>query len=265
MPPTVMRGQPNLESHLGFILSEEEALKTWLTGITVPTPGKTGTTDVGVWFRYPEGERQIKYPFIVIDMLTIEPDFDLFTSTYVQDPTDLYIPSVSPSLPPPPIGLGYSVREFLPWRIVWQVSHYARSNLHDRYLTSIFATDILPVRPFFIYNAADGVDRRTDRLSFQAADTMETTESGTKRIFRKIYTISMLTEIPQNVFTDNGALGYQAMRVLIPVVAREQFDTYFATVLKGQADPIGQFTKDEREAEGEYFHVAHEGVTVSPS
>lgn len=269
MPPTTRIGKPDLESHLGFILSEEEALKTWLTGITVPTkPGSPGTTEVGVWFRYPEGERQIKYPFVVIDMLTIEPDFDLFTSTYIQNPVDLYVPSVSPSLPPAPVGKGYSVREYLPWRIVWQVSHYARSALHDRYLTSIFATDILPVRPFFIFNAADGVDRRTDRLSFQAADTMETTESGTKRIFRKIYTISMLTEIPQNVFnpsTESDVLRYQALRVLIPVVARAQFDSYFAQILKEHPDPIGEFSQDEREAAGEYLYTAHEGHTVYPA
>ena len=220
MPPTALKGQPDLEQHLGFILAEEEALKKWFTGITVPSLQGGDPIEVGVWFRYPEGERQIKYPFIVIDLLTLEPDFDLFTSTYYQsDPDTLYVPSVSQHLPPLPDngwGMGYDVREYLPFRIVWQVSTYARSALHDRYLTSIFTTDLLPVRPFFVYDAADGVDRRTDRIGFQAADTLETTESGTKRIFRKIYTISMLTEISQTVFTDpNDYSRHQALRVLL--------------------------------------------------
>jgi hypothetical protein len=173
--------------------------------------------DVGVWFRYPEGERQIKYPMIVIDMIAIEPEYDLFTSTYIQDPVNLYVPSTSPTLPAlPSAAFGYDVREYLPFRIVWQISHYARSALHDRYLTSIFATDMAPARPFWVTNAADGVDRRTERISFQAGDTMESTESGTKRIFRKIYTMSMLTEIPQTIFnTPEGYAAYEALQVLL--------------------------------------------------
>ena len=102
----------------------------------VPTrPGSRATTQVGVWFRYPEGERQIAYPFITIDLLTVEPDYDLFTSTFIQDPTDLYQPSFSPHLPPMDWGhRGYKVREYLAMRLVWQVSAFARSALHDRYL-----------------------------------------------------------------------------------------------------------------------------------
>ena len=60
----------------------------------VPTrPGYEGTTEVGVWFRYPEGERQLAYPFITIDLLTVEPDYELFTSTFIQDP-DGPVPAV---------------------------------------------------------------------------------------------------------------------------------------------------------------------------
>jgi len=260
VPPTALRGQPDIERHLGFILSEEEALKDWFTGITVPSARGGDAIEVGVWFRYPEGERQIKYPFIVIDMLTLEPDFDLFTSTFYQDPVNLYVPSVSPKLPNISRESAYAIREYLPFRIVWQVSTYTRSALHDRYLTSLFTTDLLPVRPFFIHNPADDVMRRTDRVGFQTADTLETTESGTKRIFRKIYTLSMLTDIPQNTFTDDGFYGYQALRVMIPVVAREQFDSYFASILKDH--PSDAFTEAERKKAGEYFRIAHEGQNV---
>jgi hypothetical protein len=264
VPPTALRAPPDLVAHLGFILAEEEALKQWLTGLKVPTrPGTEGTTDVEVWYRWPEGERQIKYPYITIDFLTAEPNYELFTSTFIQEPRGLYQPSFSPTLPPVPAGMTYNVREYLVMNLVWQVAVYSRSALHDRYLTSIFMTDVLPPRPFFIYSAADDLHHRTERVSFQAADTLETTESGTKRVFRKIYTISMLTEIPQNVFTDpEGYSSYQALRVLIPVVARPQFDTYFARILNGHSDPIGEFSQDQREREGEYFYIAHEGDTA---
>ena len=262
MPPTALKAEPDLVKHLGFILSEEEALKSWLTGIKVPTrPGESSLTDVGMWFRWPEGERQIQYPYITIDLLDVEPNFDLWTSTYVQDPKGLYQPSVSPTIPQPPWpGMGARVHNYLAMDLTWQVAVYARSALHDRYLTSIFHTDILPMHPFWILNPADNVYRRTERVGFQAADSMETTESGTKRIFRKIYTITMLTEIPQDVFSD--IYVYQALRVLIPVVAREQFDSYYRTILNGHADPIGEFSDEERQEAGEYFYIHHQGINT---
>jgi hypothetical protein len=256
-----LKAEPDLVEHLGFILAEEEALKKRFEGIVVPTrPGDPATTEVGVWFRYPESERQIAYPFVTIDLLTVEPDYELFTSTFLQDPTDLYQPSFSPTLPPLDwSSRGYKIREYLAMRLVWQVSTFCRSALHDRYLTSIFMTDVLPQRPFWI-DSVDGVARRTDRIGFQAADSIETTESGTKRIFRKIYTVSMLTEIPQNYFTSpEGFSAYQALRVLIPVVAREQFDTYYQQILRGHADPMSEFTNEERANAGEHFYVSHEG------
>jgi hypothetical protein len=256
----LLKAEPDLVAHLGFILSEEEALKSWLTGVKVPTrPGSTDYTNVNVWFRWPEGERQISYPYITIDLLSVEPNYGLWTSTYIQDPNGLYQPSVRPDLPPPPQDQVYNIREYLAMDLVWQIAVYSRSALHDRYLTSIFTTDILPPRPFFITNPADDVARRVDRLAFQTADAMETTESGTKRIFRKLYTISMLTEIPQQRFFDD-IVGFQALRVYIPVVAREQFDSYFAQFIDGQLHPTEDFTDEEREAGGEYFYVAHEGA-----
>jgi hypothetical protein len=262
-----LNAEPDLIEHLGFILAEEEALKNHFTGIKVPSrPGYPAMEDVGVWFRYPEGERQLRYPFITIDLLTVEPDYDLFTSIYIQDPTDLYWPSFSPELPPLPSDTrGYNIREFLAMRLVWQVSTFTRSALHDRYLTSIFMTDVLPQRPFWI-ESIDGVARRTDRIGFQAADTIETTESGTKRIFRKIYTVSMLTEIPQNSFADpDGYSRYLALRVLIPVVDQAKFDHYFKTILSGHADPVDEFTDKQREEAGEYSVIAHEGRLTPPA
>jgi hypothetical protein len=254
--------EPDLEEHLGFLLAEEESLKKYLSNIVVPTkPGSAETTKVGVWFRYPEGERQIKYPYITIDLLSVEPNYELFTSTHIQDPTNLYRPSFSPTLPAPLPGMTYNVREYLAFTLTWQVAVYSRSALHDRYLTSIFATDVLPPRPFFIDSLADGVARRTDRTGFQAADTLETNESGTKRIFRKIYTLNMLTEIPQQRFPTD-LYGYQALRILIPVVAREQFDNYFHEILEGHVDPMSEFTTEERAAEGEYGVVALEGINT---
>ena len=233
----------------------------------MPTPGKPTAPPikVGVWFRFPEGERQIKYPFITIDLLSAEPAFDLFHSDHWEDTEGLYRPSFSPTLPPPPFGFArWAVRNYLPFRLMFQVSHFARSNLHDRYLTSIFMTDVFPVRPFWVISPADNVFRRTELVGMNASNTPETTESGTKRIFRKFYTVAMLTDVPQTRFTTND-IFYQALRVYVPVVEREAFDTYFAQIVKDQSDPLNDFTQEERTEAGEFFTVVHEGREMPPA
>ena len=255
--------EPDLVGHRGFILAEDDALKAHLTGLKVP-PRPESTPDefeeVGVWFRFPQGERQIQYPFITIDLLTVEPDYNLFTSVYWQDTHKLYRPDFSPTLPIPPDGWprqDWRVMNYLPFRLVYQVSHFARSALHDRYLMSLFMTDVFPCRPFFLHVAADDTMRRVEILSYVQGDAPETTESGSKRIFRKMYTLSMLAEIPQDRLLDNAV--YKALRVLIPVVAQDQFDEYRRKVLDDNPDPINTVSQEDRDLAGEYFHITHEG------
>lgn len=262
--------EPDLFGHRGFLLAEEAALKSHFSGLKVPAIGSNGLpdpalppVDVGVWFRFPQGERQLKYPFIILDMITVEPAFDLFHSdhweTDAPDRPGMYRPSFSPGLPLPPFGnTEWRVKNFLPFRITFQVTHFARYSLHDRYLTSIFTTDLLPVRPFFIKVAADDTWRRVENLGMANNSMPETTESGTKRILRKAWTLTMQAEIPQNRFTEDEGWAYKVLRVLIPIVHREQFDSYFANILDGHPDPLTEFTKEEREAEGELTYVLHE-------
>jgi hypothetical protein len=171
-------------------------------------------TEVDVWFRYPEGERRIKYPFITIDFLAINPSYDRWTSIHhvpedyasFDDPVSgeqvrkgMYIPSTSPTLPEKESETtGYNILPYLMHTLMYQVTVNTRSALHDRYLLSRFMTDIFPPRPFFIGVDADMTWRRCELLSMQQGDTSETTESGNKRIFRKIYTITIDAEIPQD-------------------------------------------------------------------
>jgi len=208
-------------AHTGLILAEDAALKEYLMGITVPD--KNGMTNVDVWFRYPEGERRIKYPFITIDFLGMSPAFDRWTSVFsmpedfssFENPvtgevlsTGMYIPSVSPELPAHTVtpgnttSRGYEIKPYLMYTLMYQIAVHSRSALQDRYLLSRFMTDILPPRPFWIGVEADQTFRRCELVEMQPADTMETTESGNKRIFRKIYTITMDAEIPQSTIEE---------------------------------------------------------------
>ena len=94
---------------------------------------------------------------------------------------------------------------------MYQVMVHCRSSLHDRYLLSLFMTDLVQVRPFWVGVDADMTWRRVERVDFAQADVPETTESGTKRIFRKVHTISMLAEVPQAAFVES----YLALRVFL--------------------------------------------------
>ena len=205
-------GYVDTYNHLGLLLAEDAALKTYLMGLTVP--GRDGEMEeVHVWFRYPEGERRIKFPFITIDFLAINPSYDRWVSEHTVDPdycqfrdpvtqevvrTGMYVPSTAPALPEVTEGYNYQIEPYLMYTLTYQIAVHSRSALHDRYLTSRFMTDVLPPRPFFIGVEADATWRRCELQAMQQADMSETTESGNKRIFRKIYTISMDAEIPQS-------------------------------------------------------------------
>lgn len=232
--------QPDIWEHKGFMLAEDEALKNYLSGMTVPgqDPGDPWIK-VGVWFRWPTSERQIKYPFITIDSITAEPAYELFHSDHQEPVEGLYWPDQSPHLPPPPGGwgvMGYSIRNYLPFRLVYQVNVYTRHNLHDRYLRSIFATDVFPQRPFWIANDVDQTWRRTEQIGYAATDQSETSESGTKRIFRKVYSISMLAEVPQTRLVDQAF--WRVFRVFLSVHDRETMEQeYFWLAHEGQEVP----------------------------
>lgn len=234
-----LRDEPDIHEHVGFLLAEDEALKSYLTGITVPGRDPDSEREkVGVWFRWPQSERQIKYPFITIDAITAEPAYELFSSNHLEPTQGLYRPSVSPTLPPPPGGWAvqdYAILNYLPFRLVYQVSVFSRHNLQDRYLRSIFATDVFPQRPFWIVCGADNTWRRTELIGYANTDQSETSESGTKRIFRKVYTVSMLAEVPQTRFLD--AAFYRVFRVHLDAYTRDGLDQLFEINHEGHEVP----------------------------
>jgi hypothetical protein len=214
-------GPITLSDHLGFLLAEDEAIKNYVSGLTVPNRNGS-SSPVKVWFRWPEGERRISYPFITIDLLDVQPSYDRWTSLYslnsspangsadFHDPISgnlirkgLYQPSVSPNLIPPDTyddsTHNLAVDNYLMHSLLYQISVHSRDIHHDRFLMSRFITDIFPPRPFWVGVDADSTWRRAEVVEILQSDTMETTESGSKRIFRKIYTVSMDAEIPQTV------------------------------------------------------------------
>jgi len=206
-------GYTDANASIGLLLAEDDALKAYLTGMTVPT--RTGFQDVGVWFRFPDGARRQQYPYLTIDFLGISPSFERWTSLYKVDGDEakfynddgtfdkagLYTPSVSPTTVDITANQGIKAEPYLMYRLLYQVTTHTRSALDDRILTSRFMTDVFPPRPFWLPVDADHTYRRAELVNMTPNDTLETTDSGEKRIFRKAFTVSMDAELLQSQIT----------------------------------------------------------------
>lgn len=169
--------------YLGLRFEEEVALKTLLTGITVPDASGRAIP-VKVWYRLPDRElRTITYPYLMIDFLGMRRDPSREHRGYMKWATNAYDDNATaePSWSNWPI----------PMVLTFQVATASRSNQHDVIINDILSTSMLPWR-FGQLNCPSGVNRRLDVLSMSPADSLD--ENG-KRLFRKMWTIEVDAEI----------------------------------------------------------------------
>lgn len=197
----------------GFLLAEDAALKARFSTLTV-SDDRNGSRPVQVFFRYPESETERTYPFITIEMIDIvharnrqhsETEI-VYPKTGIDDRANLlnnpnamtYWPSrISNMENVSASGKDFIVsHEFVPVDILYQVSTFTRSALHDRQLSSKMLSTIVPFRKGFIEVPEDGTVRRLDLLDWTTADLLDSEAGYRKRIFRKIYTLQMTAEIP---------------------------------------------------------------------
>lgn len=208
----------------GFLLAEDAAVKSWLSNIQVIDDRNT-QRKVQVFFRHPESETERQYPFVTIENIDIvharqrqHSDSVSYTprtpSASVSSPNNLtYWPSENPNLTSASAGIAYRANEFVPMDMLYQISTFTRSALHDRQLTSVMLRLKMPFRYGFIPVEADGTIRRFDLLDWISADLLDPESGYRKRIFRKIYTVQMSAELPttsystiRRVATVNGSL-----------------------------------------------------------
>lgn len=204
----------------GFLLAEDAALKDRLTGLIV-TDDKNASRPVKVFFRYPETETEKQFPFITIEMVGMTQSRQLQHSErtlYYSHPDNAASVSINS-----PNYIGYLPSELdssgmqallngdnqqylrmeapIPVELVYQISTYTRSALHDRQLTSYILRNVLPFRSNALLIPADGTVRRLDLLGWQQADMLDTEAGLKKRIFRKVYTLQINAEIPRENLT----------------------------------------------------------------
>jgi len=181
---------------MNFLLDEDQALKTLLTGMTV-TDQKAGSTQattrpVKVWFGQPDQEITAQmYPYITIDMIDIAEDVMRAMRGKAQ-----------PYYMSPPEGLQNANQEGtwevdypIPVNIDYQITVYSRQPRHDRAILAQLLGTKIPLR-FAVLDTGDGTTRRLDVLDVSKRDI---TESG-KRLFVNAITVRVSSEIQPSVF-----------------------------------------------------------------
>lgn len=203
----------------GFLLAEDSALKARLSNITV-TDDRNASRPVSVFFRYPESEKEKKYPFITIEMVGLShaksrqhSEHSLYYSSPLADhPRSMSDPSYIGYSPSELDGdgmealLGGNVNSFLrveapiPVDLMYQVSTYTRSALHDRQITAQLLKNVIPFRSNYLIVEADQTVRRLDLLGWTQADLLDMEAGYRKRTFRKVYTLMINAEIMREDF-----------------------------------------------------------------
>ena len=225
-----------MANRTGFLLAEDQALKVKFSGIQLSDDRDT-TRDVQVFFRYPEGETEKKYPFITLELMDVNhasvrqhsdstiysfrgtpptgqasghysTDGKASTFTYWPDHTD-DVSTLASGVTTPFL----SAREHVPVDLLYQVATFTRSDIHDRYLHAHILTKVAPFRRGYLDVPVDDTSRHMDLLEWRSADMLDEEAGFKKRIFRKIYTLSVTSEIPATSLVglyqvDRGEDGY---------------------------------------------------------
>jgi hypothetical protein len=224
-----------MPNRAGFLLAEDQALKEKFTGIQLVDDRDT-TRDVSVFFRYPEGETEKKFPFITLELLDVnhatnrqhsdqyiyafrgtppsgQPSGhystagDQDTFTYWPDTTT----NVSTLTANGPTSLPFvSALEHVPVDLLYQVTTFTRTALHDRALQSHILTKVAPFRRGFLDVGVDGTQRHMALLDWRSADMLDEEAGFKKRTFRKVYTLSVNAEIPASQLAGVGQVTTQA-------------------------------------------------------
>lgn len=181
-----------------WLLSEDAALKTKLSGITVPN----GNADerVNVRFRVPETWAKFAFPQIIIEHGSITRSSERETRGHVLLP---YAPEGhagwdeqdDPSKSP------YFLEDYpIPYEIEYQITTYCRFSQQDRMLTALLQSPSrIPARFGFLVIPQDGTIRRLDLTAGPQADTERDGDGA--RLFKQFYTLTVSTELLPSVVT----------------------------------------------------------------
>jgi hypothetical protein len=190
-----------------FLLSEDEALRKQIQGITVHDQRATGDDvprQVGVFFGQPDQELRAQvYPYITIDMIDILRDAEREMRGRITGDVKQfgYLGPTETS------DLGWDIDLPIPVNIDYQITTYARQPRHDRELLSQLLHQKLPLR-FGQLTLNDNTVRRLEVLDVAKRDSVE----QAKRLFINAVTVRVTSEIVQEAYREY----YKVQEVDIP-------------------------------------------------
>lgn len=203
----------------GFTLAEDAALKARLQKVYV-SDDRDQQRFVKVFFRQPDGETEKVYPFITIELIGInharsrqhsqvdyyytnDAGISASRRSYFADRLNYFPSEYDEDGLKEIVGSdGFiHIEDFVPVDLTYQVSTYCRSQRHDRQMTASLMRYVFPLRRGFIEIPEDGTMRRCDLLNWRQADLLDQEAGYNKRIFRKVFTVQINAEIPQNDIT----------------------------------------------------------------
>lgn len=176
----------------GYRFEEDEALRSHLSGLTVPNAKGTSIA-VEAFFRNPQREeRQTTYPNIMIDFLRWTRRANEEHRGWVPFAYEANTGNLTATQ-----GEGFFP---IPMLLHYQITTQALNIQHDVMVNDMLITSILPFR-FGRLLCNSGTVRRLD-VDGGPSDASTLVELGgdTKRLFRKVWEISISTEITPGIF-----------------------------------------------------------------
>jgi hypothetical protein len=172
---------------MSFILSEDLALKTALSGIVV-VDEKNSSRPVGVWFSTPDIEsRSQSYPYITIDLI------DTNHARYRQT-SGLFVDNDAQGTIAPVAGNTYTYEIPVAWDLKYQITTYSRHPRHDRAILASLLNNVFPATRGYLAVPNDlGTETSYRHLIVEDLIKRDTIEDG-RRLYRNVFTISITSE-----------------------------------------------------------------------
>jgi len=173
-----------------FIIAEDLALKTLLSGITV-SDDVNASRPVKSWFGYPDVEvRDQTFPFITIDLIDIMPGNERQTYGYMVD-------NDNRGTQTPVSGYSYTYITPVAYDLVYQVTSYSRHPRHDRALMYQLLNKFPSKYGYLIVPNQLGTENSSRSMfldGFVKRDAVEG-ETGNRRLLRNVLSIRVLSEM----------------------------------------------------------------------
>lgn len=173
-----------------FIIAEDLALKTHITGLTV-SDEKNAARVVKVWFGYPDVEvRSQDFPFITIDLVDVVPANDRQHQGQITD--NDYRGTIAPIA-----KKTFTYETPVAYDLIYQVTSYCRHPRHDRTLMYKL-TDKFPSKygklavPNFLGTQTGYRSMFLD--GFVKRDAVDG-ETGNRRLLRNVYMVRVISEM----------------------------------------------------------------------